>query len=164
MMKKLLCAVMLSSLISAPALAAEKVAKPAPEIDPALCRSIAEYQKPAGVDYKPGVDVHGKPVVEADLNPSPVKMPENFSFDVTIDTAQYLGLPTPGLEGVINVGTITSEKGKLSFNGEPMDGHAAKVLRELCTKKPEIPVETPAPAPAEIPAELPPSVPDIHIQ
>ncbi|MEZ0262763.1 MAG: hypothetical protein ACAH80_17290 [Alphaproteobacteria bacterium] len=154
-MRKLIFAAILSAFISVPALAAEE--KPVPEIDPALCSRIVEYQKPAGVDYKPGVDANGKPVVEADLNPSPVKMSENISFNITIDVAQYLGLSTPGLEGIVNVGTISVQNGKMTFNGEPMEGHAAKALRELCAKKPEITPEKPveiAPEPA----------PDIHIQ
>lgn len=150
-MRKLILAAMLSTFISAPVFAADE--KPVPEIDPALCSRIVTYQKPAGVDYKPGVDVHGKPVVEADLNPSPVKMPERITFDITIDTAKYLGLSTPGLEGVVNVGSIAYEKGQLTFNGEPMEGHAAKALRALCAKKPEISNEKPAE-----------TTPDIHIQ
>lgn len=155
-MKKLICASVLSALVSAAAMAAEK--KPVPEIDPALCSRVVEYQKPAGVDYKPGVDVKGKPVVEADLNPSPVKMPDNISFNITIDVAQYLGLPTPGLEGLVNVGTINVDKGgKMTFNGEPMEGHAAKALRELCAKKPETAPEKPVENIAE-------PTPDIHIQ
>lgn len=132
--------------------------KTVPEIDPALCSRIVDYQKPAGVDYKPGVDVSGKPVVEADLNPSPVKMPDNISFNITIDVAQYLSLPAPELEGIVNVGTVSIEKGgKMTFNGEPMEGHAAKALRELCAKKPEIAPENPPEKSTEL-------TPDSHIQ
>jgi len=150
-MKKYLCATLLAAFISTPVFAADE--KPVPEIDSALCSRIVPHQKAPDVDYKPGVDVHGKPVVEADLNPSPVKMPERVSFDITIDTAKYLGLSTPGLEGIVNVGSIAYENGQLTFNGEPMEGHAAKALRALCAKKPEITPEKPAE-----------STPDIHIQ
>lgn len=151
-MRKLILAAMLSTFIATPVFAAEE--KPVPEIDPALCSRIVAYQKPAGVDYKPGVDVKGKPVVEADLNASPIKMPDNISFNITVDLAQYLGLPMPGLEGLVNVGAINIENGgKMTFNGEPLEGHAAKALRELCAKKPEITPEKPAE-----------TTPDIHIQ
>ena len=88
------------------------------------------------MEYKPGVDVHGKPVVEADIAPSPVSVPETFSFDVTVDLARQIGLSTPaGVEAVAKVGTITYDKGKLFYNGAPMEGEAEANLRALCVPR-----------------------------
>ncbi len=112
------------------------------QINPQLCKQIVDHKPAPDVEYKGGVDVHGKPVVEADLNPSPVKIPEKISFDVTVDMAKYLGLSTAaGVEQVASIGTIAYEKGVLTFNGEPMEGPAAASLRELCAT-PDAPKKT----------------------
>ena len=111
-------------------------AEPIPLIDDSACQYLIEYQQPDDVEYKSGVDVHGKPVVEADINPSPVTMPEKFSFDVTIDMAQYLGIAAPvGTEMQGKIGTITVEKGKILFNDKPLEGDAVASLQSLCKPK-----------------------------
>jgi hypothetical protein len=94
-----------------------------------------------GPDYKPGVDVHGKPVVEADINPSPVKAPDTISFDLTVDLAKYAGIAVPaGTEAKATIGAVTVDKaGHMTFNGKPMEGDAEAALRELCAPKPAEP-------------------------
>ena len=115
-------------------------------LDDGFCRRAVEYQKPAGVDYEPGIDVKGKPVVEADLNKSPVQMPDVVSIPVTIDLAQYLGLPSSSAKETYAVlGELTYENGAFSYNGEPLNGKAAESLRKLCaTEKPAEQPEKPA--------------------
>lgn len=44
--------------------------------DLALCRLRAQHVAAADVTYKPGVDVHGNPVVPADLNAVPNMVPD----------------------------------------------------------------------------------------
>jgi hypothetical protein len=102
-------------------------------IDAETCKYLAVYKPAPDVDYKPGVDVHGHPVVEADITPPAVKMPENFSFDVNVDVAQAAGLPLPaGTQALAKVGTITYEKGELKFNGKPLNGEEEAHLKALC--------------------------------
>ena len=124
-------------LVSHPSLAEEGV------IDLQACRQLVAHKPDADVAYQPGVDVNGNPVVEADLNASPVKVPNKVTFDVTVDMAQYLGITVPvGLEGQVTMGTVAYEDGVLTFNGEPMEGPAVAALREICDgKKPEKPKE-----------------------
>ncbi len=115
-------------------------------LDDGFCRRAVEYQKPVGVDYDAGVDVTGKPVVEADLNKSPVQMPDVVRIPVTIDLAQYLGLPgTTAKETYAVLGELAYENGAFSYNGEPLDGKASESLRKLCaTEKPAKPAEKPS--------------------
>jgi len=130
-MKNFLYGIIILSFSSFPAIAANEELKN--EIDPKLCQQMADYKQPPGVAYEAGVDVKGKPVVEADLNPSPVQVPDQVVFLVSVDMAQYLGLQTSaGTEMNATMGAITYESGQLSFNGEPLEGQAAKALRELC--------------------------------
>lgn len=102
----------------------------ADDIPPEACRALAEYQ--------PGVDVHGKPVVPADLEEPAVSLPQKYSFDVTVDVAENLGLAIPaGTAGDLTVGTITVEKGKVFFNDKPLDTNAETALRAECEKPQE---------------------------
>ncbi|TAL27382.1 MAG: hypothetical protein EPN97_17470 [Alphaproteobacteria bacterium] len=122
-------------------LCAAATAKKTPELDAGVCREMAAYHPEPGqsADYKPGVDVHGKPVVEADLNPSQMKVADTVSFDVTVDLARYAGLEVPeGTEDKTAIGTITVDReGHMTFNGRPLEGDAEKALRALCSPKTE---------------------------
>ena len=114
-----------------------------PELDPKVCQQMVAYQPDAvnGAEYKPGVDVHGKPVVEADITPNVVAMPDKVSFNVTVDLANYLGIAGPvGLENEAVLGKIEVDKaGHVTFNGKPLEGDAEAALRELCAPKPPKP-------------------------
>lgn len=106
------------------------------------CRNLTAYQPGADGDatYKPGVDVTGKPVVEADLGGGGIAAPETVEFDLTVDMAQYLGYSaTQTPEGKIHIAKITVlPDGRVLRDGEPLEGQAQAALRALCQpKKPE---------------------------
>ena len=134
------CAIAFIAIAGLLAYGAAADEKKPPELDPKVCQQMVTYQPDPmnGADYKPGVDVHGKPVVEADINPSPVEIPDTISFDVTVDLALYAGIAVPtGTEQKASVGTVTVDKeGHMTFNGKPMEGSAEAALRELCAPKP----------------------------
>lgn len=107
------------------------------------CRNLTAYQPgmDGDADYKPGVDVSGKPVVEADLNADGgIPAPKTVEFDLTVDMAQYLGVGvTPTPEGNIRVAHISVDpQGHVLVDGQPMEGQSAQALRALCkeAKKP----------------------------
>jgi hypothetical protein len=109
-----------------------------PSLSAQECQYLVEY-KPSvdgNADYQPGVDVHGKPVVEADISTSVIQPPEKYSFDLTVDVAKYIGLTKPtGVMGETKMGTITVEKGKVLFDGKPLESDAEAALRALCAPK-----------------------------
>lgn len=103
---------------------------------PELCKTLTEYQPAVGTEFTPGIDVNGKPVVEADITTSPVRMPEKFSFDLTLDVAAHAGLVTPaGVEGEGKIGTLTLENGRLIFDGKPVEGEGEAGLRAFCASE-----------------------------
>lgn len=116
------------------------IADAQPFIDPKLCRMITEYKPGAdgSADYVPGVDVQGRPVVEADLDKSPLQMPATTEFDLSIEMAQYLGLAgQKGADGYMPVGHVQINKdGSVLFNGQPMEGQAQANLRAYCSQLP----------------------------
>lgn len=110
------------------------------------CKYLAIYQPDPvnDAEYKPGVDAEGNPVVEADIAPSAITLPDKYTFDIKVDAATNAGLPVPaGVISEMSVGSVTIEKGRVSFNGKPIEGDAEATLRALCASTP--PPETKQP-------------------
>jgi len=132
-MKKnaLVLAAVLFTLVSLPAYAQTVV------IEDSVCRALVRHQPSADATYQPGVDVHGNPVVEADINPSPVKVPDTVRFNITVDVAKHAGLHVPeGTEMQAVMGTVeVTPDGHMTFNGQPMEGQSEAALYALCAEK-----------------------------
>lgn len=129
-MKKIIL-ILTALFVCAPAMAANK-----PVLDDNTCRTLQAYRPDPSVDYKPGADVHGKPVIGADLSPSVIQPPEEITFDIGLDVAQYTGLSSPNVEHTATIGKVTVKKdGSMLFNGQPVEGPEAEALRALCAKK-----------------------------
>lgn len=133
-MRKLL--IILVCLVAVVAEAKEEKKAPELVVPEKECQYLLSYEAPKGVEYEPGVDVHGKPVVEADITPSVVTPPEKYSFDISVDVAKYMGLTAPeGVLGEAKMGTVTVEKGQVRFNGNPLEGEAEATLKALCAEQ-----------------------------
>lgn len=106
-------------------------------IEDSACRALVRHQPAADATYQPGVDVHGNPVVEADINANPVKVPETIRFNITVDVAKHAGLNVPaGTEMQAVMGTVEIQPdGRMTFNGEPMEGQSEAALYALCAEK-----------------------------
>lgn len=102
-------------------------------IDPAHCRLLPVHHPAPDVTYKPGVDVHGKPVVPADLSKGQ-RPPVRFEIPLTLALARQLNLAAPvtGLPETAEVGRIVVEGGKVLFNGQPIGRQAEDELAVLC--------------------------------
>ncbi len=89
---------------------------------PPECRYLPKYEQPAGVAYQPGVDVHGKAVVSADINAAPFQMPDVITVPLTVDLierARDLPGQYEGLEGKGDLGVIEIHKdGLVTYNGQ----------------------------------------------
>lgn len=106
-------------------------------IDHAACRALVRHEPAADAAYQPGVDVHGRPVVEADLNAAPIRPPETVTFHITVDVAQYAGIPVPaGTEAQAAIGEVTvAPDGRMTFNSTPVAGEAEAALIALCREQ-----------------------------
>ena len=100
------------------------------------CQALMAYQPSADTEYQPGVNVHGKPVMEADVTPSVIKPPDTTTFDLAVDVAKYNALPVQaGVISEAKVGTITVEKGQVKFNGTPLEGEEVATLKAICASQ-----------------------------
>lgn len=103
---------------------------------PPECRLLPEHKADAGVAYQPGVDVHGKSVVPADLN-SPLASSiasQTIVVPLTVDLADRLqGQTIDGLKLEGNLGYLEIHPdGRVSHNGEDWTSQ----VYVLCGKPP----------------------------
>ncbi len=133
-------AVVLICSISFP-VRAQEAPSVTPELDPEICSFMVAHQPDSDVAYTPGVDVHGKPVIEADVGGGAFFIQaDEISFTLNVDLAKYLGIGVPeGIETKADLGMIVIDRnGAVTFNGQPMEGGSEAALRSLCAKTPEI--------------------------
>jgi hypothetical protein len=101
------------------------------------CTQIVEHVASADINYKPGVDVYGRPVAPADLNgqPSQVQVPQTFTIDANADLRKY-GVPSSSalLLPSVNIGKIRVEDSGRSvyFNDQPIGNTEQRALAEAC--------------------------------
>lgn len=128
----LLASVLLASVVAAAAQAAEPGYL---ELDRRACDSLVEHVPDAGVAYQPGVDVHGNPVVPADLNP-PIAIPEVFLIPLELDLYDTFGLPDDPtlLEGDVLLGTVRLEGDRVTYNGQELTDPQSRALAVLCQR------------------------------
>ena len=105
-----------------------------------LCRYVTEYRPATGVDspdFEPGVNItNNRAVVPADMGANTIKAPERLEFNITVDVAEYIGLPVqPGVENLATIGAIAVENNQLYFNGEPLKPDNETALIALCQEK-----------------------------
>jgi len=124
-------ALLLAALILAPASAAAQA-----PVELAVCRYLPRHTPTPDVQYRPGVDVHGRPVAPADLPGSAGAAPmERFEIPVTLRFARRLGFATPGadaLPATTEIGRLTVQGDRILFNGQPIGPAAEADLVAVC--------------------------------
>jgi hypothetical protein len=100
------------------------------------CSRLTAHVPAADVAYQPGVDVNGNAVAPADLNGgTQIAVPDVIAIPVTIDLATTLGINTNFLARP-TVGTVeVTSDGRVSYNGQPVGGHAQQELARLCQQR-----------------------------
>lgn len=99
-----------------------------------LCELLPVKEHFTGADYVPGVDVHGNPVVSADVKAQAADMLDVIKIPVTIDLAQQIGQPLPaGTEMQAQVAMIEVHKdSRVVYNGQELTTQ----VYALCGKQP----------------------------
>jgi hypothetical protein len=140
--------VSLAAVIMAVALptAAQTPARPATpgatkvQVTGADCRRLfIEHRPSADVAYKPGIDVRGKPVASADLNPTPqIKVPETVAFDIAVDLTRF-GVPATSklFQPNVKLGEVRMDvaSGRVLYDGAPLGNPELEALREACRQQ-----------------------------
>jgi hypothetical protein len=124
--RTVLIAAILLTAASAVSVAAQTIA----ERD---CRRLERHVPAPDVAYRPGVDVRGRTVAPADLNPSATIVPERLAIYLGVDLRQRLGLP-PELIADLPLGIIEIDNGTVLFNGRPIAPDATAALAAACAE------------------------------
>ena len=100
------------------------------------CQRLARKYTNAGANYRPGVDVRGRKVAGADLNPNKrLKLPSTLSLDISTDLGNLTGKSIgKGKVGDAKVGTVKFDinSGEMTFNGQRISGRGQAELSAKC--------------------------------
>ena len=115
-------------------------AQAADSVDPAFCRALTKHTADADVAYQPGVDVHGKSVISADVDgAAQMKLPDQIKIPLTLNLAKVLNLNTAnypasqlGAGTEVQLGVLVVEGDRVLFNGQPLSDTQQDRLAVLC--------------------------------
>lgn len=99
-----------------------------------LCRFLDKTEN--GAEYVPGLDVHGKAVVPADLNATVPNLPDVINIPMTVDMAERVQQQLPeGLELDAGLGMIEIYRdGQVIYNGVDLTA----LSQDICSPEAKI--------------------------
>lgn len=103
------------------------------------CTRLQVHQPAPDVNYQPGVDVRGRPVVPADLaSPAPIAMPEEITIAISVELQSRFGIPATSslYKPEAGIGTVVVKPdGSATFNGQPLTSQEQSALAYLCQRQ-----------------------------
>lgn len=100
------------------------------------CRLAIEHAAAPDVAYRPGVDVHGRPVAPADVEGPDIVLPDVIPIFISADLRRRFGLRrnSPLLEAEAGIGIVEFQlsSGRLFFNGVELSEADEQALAALC--------------------------------
>src|ERR1044072_3338493 len=101
------------------------------------CDRMTEYQQPPGVEYQPGVNAHGEPVVPADLNRGRnLEAPETNVILIELFLQDKYHTPANSVlwAGKAEIGTVTVHGKRVYFNGQELSDPEEQALGAFCVQ------------------------------
>ena len=98
------------------------------------CRKLVQHQAWSNVNYKPGVDVRGRKIVDADLSGGhKLKLPSTVEFNIGFNPLKGAAATRFG-ETSANVGKVKYDisKNTFTFNGQPINEKAMADIARKC--------------------------------
>jgi hypothetical protein len=99
------------------------------------CDRLVEYHQAPGVEYQPGVDVHGRPVAPADLGGGyNIKPPEIIVIPIEVLVQDRFNIPANSVlwNAEAQVGTVIVKGNQVYYEGQLLGDPEAAALAELC--------------------------------
>ncbi|PWC66699.1 hypothetical protein TSH7_06090 [Azospirillum sp. TSH7] len=110
-----------------------------PVVDLSLCQRLTRHVPAADVEYRPGVDVHGRAVAPADLAGSAgAQPPIPIDLPLSVDLARRMGIALPSvpfLPDDVTAVWLTVVGNQLYLNGQPIDPGAEERLYVYCRSR-----------------------------
>jgi hypothetical protein len=104
------------------------------------CKVLAQYADVGAADYKPGVDVNGRPVAGANLSGEGTSVvPTEITFTLTVRLADFVpGLATGLADSVAPIGEIAVRGRDVFLNDRLLNERQSQVLAEQCRTNLEV--------------------------
>lgn len=103
------------------------------------CQRLVKHKARNDVAYKPGVDVRGKKVRSADLNPTQsLDLPKEITIDFGLDLAGRYGIgAASNFDATAGIGTIKYDlaSGGLTYNGKRLYKDDARAIEQACEER-----------------------------
>lgn len=102
------------------------------------CDRLVKYQQPPGVEYQPGVDVHGRPVAPADLGGGyNIKPPEIIVIPIEVLIQDRFNIPANSVlwDAKAQVGTVIVKGDQVYYEGQLLGDPETAALEQLCREQ-----------------------------
>lgn len=99
------------------------------------CERLVRHEPAPDVTYQPGVDVHGKPVVPADLNGgSQIELPDVIYIPIEVLVQDKYGIPANSVlyKATALVGVVSVQGNQVYFEDKPLTDPEITALEEAC--------------------------------
>lgn len=102
------------------------------------CQYLVRHHPAPDVAYQPGIDVHGRAVVPADVDDgSQIKLPETIYIPIEVDIGQRYHIPANSIlwKATAEIGTVAVTGDRVTFNGQPLTPDDNAALVAMCRDK-----------------------------
>lgn len=102
------------------------------------CDQLVTYSQAPGVEYQPGIDVHGRPVAPADLGGGyQIEPPETIVIPIEILIQDRFNIPANSVlwNAKAQVGVVTVKGGQVYYEGQLLGDAETAALEQLCREQ-----------------------------
>ena len=99
------------------------------------CERLVRHEPGPDVAYQPGVDVHGRPVVPADLGGgSPIELPDVIYIPIEVLIQDKYGIPANSVlyDATALVGVVSVRGNQVYFEDKPLTDPEIAALEAAC--------------------------------
>ena len=99
------------------------------------CQRLVDHEPAPDVTYRPGVDVHGRPVVPADLGGGQqIQLPDVIYIPIEVLIQDKYGIPANSVlyDATALVGVVSVRGNQVYFEDQPLTDPEIVALEEAC--------------------------------
>ena len=99
------------------------------------CQRLVNHEPAPDVTYQPGVDVHGRPVVPADLGGGQqIQLPDVIYIPIEVLVQDKFGIPANSVlyDATALVGVVSVRGNQVYFEDQPLTDPEIVALEEAC--------------------------------
>jgi hypothetical protein len=102
------------------------------------CERLVRHQPGPDVAYQPGVDVHGRPVVPADLGGGqPIELPDVIYIPIEVLIQDRYGIPANSVlyDATALIGVVSVRGSEVYFEDQPLTDPEIAALEDACRER-----------------------------